>query len=48
MNTLLEVRDVFKTFPGSPPVEALAAVSLTICSAERAAVVLAAVRTRSR
>jgi len=39
MNTLLEVRDVFKTFPGSPPVEALAAVSLTICSAERAAVV---------
>jgi len=39
MTTLLEVRDVFKTFPGSPPVEALAAVSLTICSAERAAVV---------
>jgi len=39
MNTLLEVRNVFKTYPGSPPVEALAAVSLTVCSAERAAVV---------
>ena len=39
MTTLLEVRNVFKTYPGSPPVEALAAVSLTICSAERAAVV---------
>ena len=39
MTTLLEVRNVFKTYPGSPPVEALAAVSLTIRSAERAAVV---------
>ena len=39
MNTVLEVRNVFKTYPGSPPVEALAAVSLTVCSAERAAVV---------
>ena len=39
MNTLLEVRDVFKTFPGSPPVEALAAVSLTVRSADRTAVV---------
>ena len=36
---LLEVRNVSKTYPGSPPVEALAAVSLTVCSAERAAVV---------
>ena len=36
---LLEVRNVFKTYPGSPPVEALAAVSLTVRSAERAAVV---------
>jgi putative ABC transport system ATP-binding protein len=36
---LLEVRNVFKTYPGSPPVEALAAVSLTVRSAERTAVV---------
>ena len=36
---LLEVHNVSKTYPGSPPVEALAAVSLTIRSAERAAVV---------
>jgi putative ABC transport system ATP-binding protein len=36
---LLEVRNVFKTYPGSPPVEALASVSLTIRSAERTAVV---------
>ena len=39
MNTLLEVRNVFKTYPGSPPVEALAAVSLTVRSAERTAVI---------
>jgi putative ABC transport system ATP-binding protein len=39
MTTLLEVRNVFKTYPGSPPVEALAAVSLTIRSAERTAVI---------
>jgi len=39
MTTLLEVRNVFKTYPGSPPVEALAAVSLTVRSAERTAVV---------
>ena len=39
MNTLLEVRNVFKTYPGSPPVEALAAVSLTVRSADRTAVV---------
>jgi len=36
---LLEVRNVFKSYPGSPPVEALAAVSLTVRSAERTAVV---------
>jgi len=36
---LLEVRNVFKTYPGSPPVEALAAVSLTVRSADRTAVV---------
>ena len=39
MTTLLEVRNVFKTYPGSPPVEALAAVSLTVRSAERTAVI---------
>src|SRR5262249_60855502 len=39
MTTLLEVRNVFKTYPGSPPVEALAAVSLTVRSADRTAVV---------
>jgi putative ABC transport system ATP-binding protein len=39
VTTLLEVRDVFKTYPGSPPVEALAAVSLTVRSAEQTAVV---------
>jgi putative ABC transport system ATP-binding protein len=39
MTTLLEVRNVFKTYPGSPPVEALAAVSLTVRSAEQTAVV---------
>jgi putative ABC transport system ATP-binding protein len=36
---LLEVCNVFKAYPGSPPVEALAAVSLTVRSAERTAVV---------
>ena len=36
---LLEVRNVFKTYPGSPPVEALAAVSLTVRSADRTAVI---------
>ena len=39
MTTLLEVRNVFKTYPGSPPVEALAAVSLTVRSADRTAVI---------
>src|SRR5262249_6501426 len=39
MTTVLEVHNVFKTYPGSPPVEALAAVSLTIRSAEQTAVI---------
>jgi putative ABC transport system ATP-binding protein len=38
MSTVLEVRDVFKAYPGSPPVTALATVALTIHSAERTAV----------
>jgi putative ABC transport system ATP-binding protein len=32
------MKDVYKTYPGAPPVQALAAVTLTIHAAERAAV----------
>ena len=39
MTELLEVRDVRKTYPGSPPVQALAAVTLTLRAGERIAVV---------
>ena len=39
MTVLLEVRDVRKTYPGSPPVQALAAVTLTLRAGERIAVV---------
>jgi putative ABC transport system ATP-binding protein len=39
MTPLFEVRNVFKTYPGSPPVDALAAVSLTVRSAEQMAVI---------
>ena len=39
MTVVLEINDVSKSYPGSPPVNALAAVSLQIHSAERAAVV---------
>ena len=39
MTELLEVRDVRKTYPGSPPVQALAAVTLTLRAGERMAVV---------
>jgi putative ABC transport system ATP-binding protein len=35
---VLEITDVFKTYPGSPPVTALAAVDLKIHQGERAAV----------
>jgi putative ABC transport system ATP-binding protein len=38
MTAVLEISDVSKTYPGSPPVTALAAVALTIHSAERTAV----------
>ena len=38
MSTVLEITDVFKSYPGSPPVTALAAVDLTIHQAERAVV----------
>jgi putative ABC transport system ATP-binding protein len=38
MTPVLEIRDVFKAYHGSPPVTALAAVALTIHSAERTAV----------
>ena len=39
MTELLEVRDVRKMYPGSPPVQALAAVTLTLRAGERIAVV---------
>ena len=39
MSTVLEITDVFKSYPGSPPVIALAAVDLAIHRAERAVVV---------
>jgi putative ABC transport system ATP-binding protein len=38
MSAVLEITDVFKTYPGSPPVTALAAVDLEIRAADRAAV----------
>ncbi len=38
MNAVLELTGVTKTYPGSPPVTALAAVALVIGAAERAAV----------
>jgi len=38
MSAVLEITDVFKSYPGSPPVTALAAVDLEIRAAERAAV----------
>jgi putative ABC transport system ATP-binding protein len=38
VNAVLEMTDVSKTYPGSPPVTALAAVALVIGAAERAAV----------
>jgi putative ABC transport system ATP-binding protein len=38
MTAVLEITDVVKTYPGSPPVTALAAVDLTIHQAERAVV----------
>jgi putative ABC transport system ATP-binding protein len=38
MRPVLEITGVFKTYPGSPPVTALAGVALTIRAAERAAV----------
>ena len=39
MTGLLEVRDIGKTYPGEPPVQALAAVSLTVRAGERIAVI---------
>jgi putative ABC transport system ATP-binding protein len=39
MTGLLEVRDVAKTYPGEPPVQALATVSLTVRAGERIAVI---------
>jgi len=39
MSAVLEIADVFKSYPGSPPVTALAAVDLEIRAAERAAVI---------
>ena len=39
MTGLLEVRDVGKTYPGAPPVRALAAVNLTVRAGERIAVI---------
>ena len=39
MSVVLEITDVFKSYPGSPPVTALAAVDLEIRAAERAAVI---------
>jgi putative ABC transport system ATP-binding protein len=38
MSPVLDITDVFKTYPGSPPVTALAAVDLKIHQAERAVV----------
>jgi len=38
MSAVLEITDVFKSYPGSPPVTALAAVHLKIHQAERTAV----------
>jgi putative ABC transport system ATP-binding protein len=38
MSPVLEITDVDKTYPGSPPVTALAAVTLQVHEAERAAV----------
>lgn len=37
MTTVLEIRDVAKAYPGSPPVRALEAVTLQIAAAERIA-----------
>jgi putative ABC transport system ATP-binding protein len=37
MTTVLEIRDVTKAYPGSPPVRALEAVTLRITAAERVA-----------
>jgi putative ABC transport system ATP-binding protein len=39
MTRLLEVTDIGKTYPGAPPVRALAAVSLTVRAGERIAVI---------
>jgi len=39
MTTVLEMQDVAKTYPGSPPVQALADVTLQITCAERTALV---------
>ena len=38
MSAVLEITDVFKTYPGSPPVTALAGVALQVRAAERVAV----------
>ena len=38
MNPVLEITDVVMTYPGSPPVTALAAITLQVHEAERAAV----------
>ncbi len=38
MSAVLEIADVFKSYPGSPPVTALAAVDLKVHRGERAAV----------
>ena len=38
MTVVFAMKDVHKTYPGAPPVHALAAVTLTIHSAERAVV----------
>ena len=38
MTTVLEINDVFRSYPGSPPVNALSGVSLEIHSSERAVV----------
>jgi len=39
MTTVLEIRDVSKTYPGSPPVTALCSVNVSVRAAELAAVV---------
>ena len=38
MNPVLEITDVTKAYPGSPPVTALAGIALRVHQAERAAV----------